>query len=81
VADILSRATESVPADALAAGNAYLKSLHEGLVMTEAQLQKVFTRHGLVKVNPVGEKFNPNEHEALFEQVCQSKVFKFHLIS
>ena len=29
----------------------------------------MFKRHGLVPVSPLGEKFNPNHHEALFEQV------------
>ena len=32
-------------------------------------LFQVFKRHGLAKVDPLGEKFNPNHHEALFEQV------------
>jgi len=32
-------------------------------------LVQVFKRHGLAKVDPLGEKFNPNHHEALFEQV------------
>lgn len=37
--------------------------------MTEAQLKAVFKRHGLEQVNPIDEKFNPNYHEALFQQV------------
>lgn len=37
--------------------------------MTEAQLQNVFKRHGLAKVDPLNEKFDPNVHEALFQQV------------
>ena len=41
VADILSKATESVPKDELTERNPHLKSLYEGLSMTEAQLQKV----------------------------------------
>lgn len=41
VADILSKATESVPKDELTNKNPHLKTLFEGLQMTEAQLQKV----------------------------------------
>lgn len=41
VADILGKATESVPKDELTERNPHLKSLYEGLSMTEAQLQKV----------------------------------------
>jgi len=45
--------------------------------MTEAQLQSVFKRHGLVPVNPLNEKFNPNFHEALFQQVSKQRGYSF----
>lgn len=67
----MQRATESVPKEEINDKNPHLKSLYEGLTMTEAQLQSVFKRHGLVPVNPINEKFNPNLHEALFQQVKQ----------
>lgn len=41
VADILGKATESVPKAELTEKNPHLKSLYEGLIMTEAQLHKV----------------------------------------
>lgn len=41
VADILGKATESVPKDQLTESNPHLKTLYEGLTMTEAQLHKV----------------------------------------
>lgn len=41
VADILGKATESVPKDELTEKNPHLKTLYEGLKMTEAQLHKV----------------------------------------
>lgn len=41
VADILGKATESVPKDELTEKNPHLKTLYEGLKMTEAQLLKV----------------------------------------
>lgn len=69
VADVLSKATETVPKDEIKDSNPHLKTLYEGLVMTEAQLKSVFKRHGLEPVNPLNEKFNPNFHEALFQQV------------
>ncbi|KAF6199429.1 hypothetical protein GE061_007455 [Apolygus lucorum] len=68
VADVLSKATECVPKEEIKDSNPHLKNLFEGLSMTEAQLQKVFKRHGLTEVNPLNEKFNPNLHEALFQQ-------------
>lgn len=41
VADVLGKATESVPKDEITEKNPHLKSLYEGLIMTEAQLHKV----------------------------------------
>lgn len=46
--------------------NPHLKSLYKGLVLTEVQIQKVFTKHGLLKLNPLGAKIDSYEHEALF---------------
>jgi len=73
VADILEKATESVPKDELTTQNPHLKNLYDGLVMTNVQVQKVFTKHGLVKLNPEGEKFDPYEHEALFHVPVEGK--------
>ncbi|XP_017889678.1 grpE protein homolog, mitochondrial [Ceratina calcarata] len=74
VADILGKATESVPKDELTEKNPHLKTLYEGLRMTEAQLHKVFKKHGLVSLNPLNEKFDPNQHEALFQQEVEGKA-------
>lgn len=73
VADILGKATESVPKDQLTESNPHLKTLYEGLTMTEAQLHKVFKKHGLESLNPLDEKFDPNQHEALFQQEVEGK--------
>ena len=72
VADVLEKALETVPKDELKTNQA-LKDLFTGVQMTEQQLQAVFRRHGLLKLNPVGEKFNPNEHHALFESEVEGK--------
>ncbi|XP_037538422.1 grpE protein homolog 1, mitochondrial [Nematolebias whitei] len=73
VADILEKATESVPKEEVTSQNPHLKNLFDGLVMTEVQVQKVFTKHGLVRLNPEGQKFNPYEHEALFHAPVEGK--------
>lgn len=71
IADILNQATETVPKEELAK-NQHLKSLFEGLKMTNTQLEKVFGKHGLSKIEPaVGEKFDPFFHEALFQVPVQ----------
>ncbi|KAL4711284.1 hypothetical protein ACJJTC_019125 [Scirpophaga incertulas] len=68
VADTLSAAAESVPESEVSDGGAALRSLRDGVKLTRAQLTQVFSRHGLVAVSPLREKFDPNLHEALFQQ-------------
>lgn len=72
VADVFKTAIDSVPKDSINE-NSNFKNLYDGVVMTEQQLQSVFRRHGLVSINPIGAKFNPNEHHALFEVEAEDK--------
>lgn len=73
VSDILSAATDAVPKEEVNDKNPHLKGLFEGLTMTKAQLHQVFKRNGLETINPLNEKFNPNFHEALFQQQVADK--------
>ncbi len=66
VADNLSRALESVPDEADASGDA-LKTLLEGVRLTEKELQSAFERHSIVKLDPLGERLDPHRHEAMYE--------------
>ena len=69
VADIMQMAKSSIPEDKLnAESDSVWKSFYEGVVMTDKELHTVFVRHGLAAIDPsVGDKFDPNLHEALFE--------------
>jgi molecular chaperone GrpE len=67
VADVLAKAVESVPQDALKSESHFLKDMHQGLKLTQNQLLHVFERHGLTQETPLGEKFDPNKHNALFQ--------------
>ena len=67
VADNLARALENVPAEARDAGESALKTLVEGVELTARELQAVLGRHGVKKLEPQGEKFDPNFHQAMFE--------------
>ena len=62
-ADNLSRAIESAPKDADGA----FKTMIEGLAVIAADFQSRLVRHGVKKIEPQGQKFDPNLHEALFE--------------
>lgn len=70
VADILQIALKSTSNEF---NQNNFESLFKGVEMTEQQLQNVFRRHGLTQINPIGEKFNPNEHHAMFEAEDVSK--------
>lgn len=68
VADNLTRAAESVPEEMRSSeDHPQLKALYDGVVMTDAVLLKTFEKHGLKRLAPMGEKFDPNFHDALFE--------------
>lgn len=43
------------------------KAMLEGVAATERDLQASLQRHKVMPINPMGEKFDPNQHEALFE--------------
>lgn len=72
VADVLETATSSVPQEECVK-NKYLKELFDGVSMTETELQKVFKKHGIEKVHPIDETFDPNFHEALFQLPFEGK--------
>jgi molecular chaperone GrpE len=66
-ADNLRRAVESVPPDAREQAAAALKTLIEGLELTERDFLSRLGKYGVKKLEPLGAKFDPNLHEALFE--------------
>jgi molecular chaperone GrpE len=41
--------------------------LLEGVELTERELLKVLEKHGVKKFEPMGEKFDPNLHQAMYE--------------
>jgi molecular chaperone GrpE len=43
------------------------KAMLEGVEATERDLQASLQRHKVLPINPMGEKFDPNQHEAMFE--------------
>lgn len=65
VADNLRRAIEHVPEEEK--DQAGLKTLVEGVEMTERELLNVLEKNGVKQINPEGEKFDPHFHQAMFE--------------
>lgn len=67
VADNVRRAIESVPEEASKTAEGAFKGLIEGIDLTERDLLKTLERHGVKKLDPQGQKFDPNVHQAMFE--------------
>ncbi len=69
IADNLKRALESVPNlnEREAADNPITKSLQEGISLTQQELESVLARHGIERIEPLGEVFDHNYHQAMFE--------------
>lgn len=64
--DNLARTLSAVPEGAIDEDPA-LKALVEGVEMTGRELTNVLERHGIKRIDPKGEIFDPNSHQALFE--------------
>jgi molecular chaperone GrpE len=45
--------------------NASLESIRSGVELTLKQLASVFERNAIQELNPLGEKFDPNRHQAI----------------
>jgi len=66
VADNMSRALVAIP-DSLNQEDPAIKGFVDGIELTERELLSTLERHGIKKLSPLGEKFDHDHHEALFE--------------
>lgn len=66
VADNLRRALDALPAG-LREADENVRALAEGVELTEKELLAALERHGIRRIAPLGEKFDHDRHEALFE--------------
>jgi len=67
LADNLRRALESVPSAAREGLEAHIAALIEGVELTERDFSSRLARFGIKKIEALGARFDPNQHEALFE--------------
>ncbi len=66
VLENLQRAIETLPADE-AAKNPVLKTFGEGINLTLQELLGIFQKYGIVRINPMGQKFDHNFHQAVVQ--------------
>jgi len=67
VADNIDRALATLTPELRDAADAAVKSVLEGVELTERELQKSLEKNGVKHFSPQGEKFDPNKHQAMFE--------------
>jgi molecular chaperone GrpE len=66
VADNLRRALDAIPTDALEKDEA-LRNFATGVEMTERLLLAALERHQIKRIDALGQKFDSNLHQAMFE--------------
>jgi molecular chaperone GrpE len=67
IADNLQRALDAVPAEARAAAGPGLTALIEGVELTERSLLNALEKNGVTRFDPMGQKFDPNFQQAMYE--------------
>lgn len=67
VSDNLQRALSAVPEQGETTDDNGLKTLVEGVELTERAMLSTLERHGVRKLEPMNQKFDPNFHQAMYE--------------
>ena len=67
VADNMERALKALDDEIRDKADAGVKALLDGVELTERELIKAMEKHGVKKLEPQGQKFDPNLHQAMFE--------------
>ena len=66
VADNMRRALQAITPEQQDK-NPELKTIYVGVEMTERVLMQLFEKNGIKKIEPLGQTFDPNLHEVIFE--------------
>jgi molecular chaperone GrpE len=67
VADNMERALQALDDEIREKADSGVKALLDGVELTERELLKVLEKHGVQKLDPKGQKFDPHRHQAMFE--------------
>ncbi len=67
IADNMQRALDAARQELGGSTDPGVKTLLEGVELTERELLKALERNGVKRFDPQGEKFDPNLHQAMYE--------------
>jgi molecular chaperone GrpE len=79
VADNMQRALQALDEELRGKADASMKALLDGVELTERELLKALEKNGIRKIEPLGEKFDPNFHQAMYE-VPDASVPSGHVV-
>lgn len=72
VADNMRRALDAISSE-LVESSPEVKNLMDGINATERELLRTFEKNGMEKIEPMGQAFDPNMHEVMFEMPAGGK--------
>lgn len=67
VADNMHRAMQALDDELRAKADDQVKALLDGVELTERELMNALEKHGVKRLDPLKQKFDPNRHQAMFE--------------
>jgi len=67
VADNMHRALNALDEGLRANADSGLKGLLDGVELTERELMNALDKNGVKRFEPLGQKFDPNRHQAMYE--------------
>ena len=67
VADNMHRAMKALDDELRTKADSGVKALLDGVELTERELMNALEKHGVKRIEPLGQKFDPNRHQAMYE--------------
>ena len=67
VADSMHLALEALDKELREKSDSGVKALLDGVELTERALLNALEKHGVKRIEPLGQKFDPNRHQAMYE--------------
>lgn len=73
VADNMDRALQALDDELRSKAEGRVRALLDGVELTERELLKMLEKHGVKKFEPLGQRFDPNVHQAMYEVTDSSQ--------
>ena len=67
VSDNMDRALDAASEEQRQVVDEITRNLLDGVDMVRRELLNIFEKHGIRRIEPIGERFDPNLHQAMFE--------------